>query len=59
MIREQGFLEVLLCPPAHRANALERMRDGGITVTNTESVVFEWMGDATHPQFKELSRMFR
>jgi nicotinamidase-related amidase len=45
--------------PAHRANALERMRDGGIIVTNTESVVFEWLGDATHPQFKELSRMFR
>ncbi len=45
--------------PAHRANALERMRDGGIIVTNTESVVFEWLGDATHPQFKDLTRMFR
>ncbi|MGD2081636.1 MAG: hydrolase [Chromatiales bacterium] len=45
--------------PAIRENALHRMRQGGIIVTNTESVVFEWMGDARHPKFKDISRMFR
>ncbi|MGB5835101.1 MAG: isochorismatase family protein, partial [Thiohalocapsa sp.] len=34
--------------PANRFNALERMRQCGIQVTNTESVVFEWIGDSTH-----------
>lgn len=43
----------------HRENALMRMRRGGINITNTESIVFEWMGDATHPKFKEISGLIR
>jgi nicotinamidase-related amidase len=45
--------------PIHRQNAINRMRRGGITITNMESVVFEWMGDATHPNFKEISQLVR
>jgi nicotinamidase-related amidase len=42
---------------ANKANALLRMRTAGITVTNMESVLFEWLRDAFHPQFKALSSL--
>ena len=45
--------------PQNRENALNRMRQGGIVVTNTESVVFEWMGNSDHPKFKTISKLFR
>jgi nicotinamidase-related amidase len=44
---------------AHRANAVERMRHGGIQITNTESVAFEWLGDSTHDRFREVWSLFR
>ena len=40
-------------------NALARMRQAGIIVSNTESVIFEWLRDASHPDFKSLSRLLR
>lgn len=40
-------------------NALARLRQAGCIITNTESVLFEWMEDAQHPQFKHLSRLIR
>jgi nicotinamidase-related amidase len=43
----------------HHKNALARMRQAGIIVTNAESVIFEWLRDASHPDFKSLSRMLR
>ena len=43
----------------HRKNAINRMRQGGIKITNTESVGFEWLGDASHPHFSEISQLFR
>ncbi|MCU7915887.1 MAG: isochorismatase family protein [Candidatus Thiodiazotropha sp. (ex Gloverina cf. vestifex)] len=45
--------------PLHCKNALHRMRQGGVQVTNSESVVFEWMGDAGQPNFKQVSQLFR
>ncbi|MBU0499770.1 MAG: isochorismatase family protein [Gammaproteobacteria bacterium] len=45
--------------PQNRENAISRMRQCGITVTNTESVVFEWLGNSEHPKFREISRLFR
>ena len=42
----------------HR-NAMERMRAAGVTVTNTESTVFEWLRDARHEQFKAVSALVR
>ncbi|MEW8690988.1 MAG: isochorismatase family protein [Candidatus Thiodiazotropha endolucinida] len=45
--------------PRHRKNALQRMRLNGVQITNSESVAFEWMGDANNPKFKEVSLLFR
>ena len=43
----------------HSQNALQRMRQGGVQVTNSESVAFEWLGDASQPSFKQISQLFR
>jgi nicotinamidase-related amidase len=45
--------------PHNHRNALERLRQGGVVVTNTESVVFEWLGDARHPRFKAVSALLK
>jgi len=45
--------------PANYANALDRLRASGIVLTNTESVVFEWLRDAAHEQFRALSKLIR
>lgn len=44
---------------AHRDNALARMTAGGITVTNHESVLFEWLRDARHERFKAVSALLK
>lgn len=43
----------------HHKNALARLRQAGIIVTNAESVIFEWLRDASHPDFKSLSQLLR
>lgn len=40
-------------------NALQRMRQAGIVISNTESVLFEWLRDAKHPHFKTISQLLR
>jgi len=40
-------------------NALQRMRQAGIVISNTESVLFEWLRDAKHPHFKSISQLLR
>ena len=45
--------------PANKANALVRMRDAGCIVTNTESIVFEWLGKAEGDAFKAISKLIR
>lgn len=44
---------------ANRANALARLQEGGVMVTNTESVLFEWLRDAAHEQFRAISKLIR
>lgn len=44
--------------PNHK-NALARLRQAGVVVTNTESVLFEWLRDARHEHFKALSRLIK
>ena len=44
---------------SNKANAIGRMRDAGCIITNTESVVFEWLGNAQHPAFKVISQLVR
>lgn len=53
--------EVSICADATGARtqeanmiALDRLRDIGVTLTHTESVVYEWLGSAAEPEFKEL-----
>jgi nicotinamidase-related amidase len=59
-------VEVQLCWEAvssrgaeYREWALQRMQQAGATITNHESVGFEWAKTKGHPQFKAMSRMFR
>ncbi|WP_127475620.1 isochorismatase family protein [Sulfurivermis fontis] len=44
---------------ANRQNAMARLRQAGAIVTNTESVVFEWLRDAAHPQFKAITALIK
>jgi len=43
----------------HKENALQRLQALGIAVTNHESVLFEWLRDAKHEQFKAISALVR
>jgi nicotinamidase-related amidase len=43
----------------NKRNALARMASAGCVVTNTESVLFEWLGDAKHEAFKEVSKLIK
>lgn len=44
---------------ANYSNALARMQSAGVVVTNTESVLFEWLRDAAHEQFRAISKLIR
>jgi nicotinamidase-related amidase len=37
--------------------ALQRLENAGAVITTSESAVFEWVGVAGTPQFKEISRL--
>lgn len=45
--------------PANKANALDRLRQAGIVISNTESIVFEWLGKAEGDAFKQISKLVR
>ena len=45
--------------PSSHALALERMRQSGVAVVNTEMVVFELLGHAGTPEFKALSALVK
>lgn len=38
-------------------NAIQRLREAGAIITNVESLLFECLGDASHPDFKTLSKL--
>jgi len=59
--REVFVVEDACCSRHARnhANAIERMRAAGVIVTNTESVVFEWLRDARNEHFKAISAQLR
>lgn len=42
-----------------RMNAMERLRHAGVIVSNSESIVFEWLGKAEGDVFKQVSRLLR
>ncbi|MEO1529910.1 MAG: isochorismatase family protein [Planctomycetota bacterium] len=39
--------------------AIEQMRSLGAVITTVESVLFQWLGSASHPQFKAISRIVK
>lgn len=43
----------------NKAVGIERMRTAGAELVTTEMVVFEWLGNSAHPQFKELMRLIK
>jgi len=45
--------------PTNKANAIARMRSAGCIITNTESLVFEWLGVAQGDAFKAISKLIR
>lgn len=45
--------------PANKANAIARMRDAGCMITNTESLLFECIGNAQHEAFKAIAKLIR
>lgn len=45
--------------PAHKMNAINRMREAGCVITNSESVLFEWLGKAEGEVFKAISKLIR
>jgi len=42
-----------------RMNAMERLRQAGVIVSSSESIVFEWLGKAEGEVFKQISRLLR
>jgi len=42
---------------ANQYNALQRLRHAGVVVSNVESIFFEWLGDASRPEFKTLAQL--
>ena len=44
---------------ANKANAMARLRDAGCVISNTESVVFEWLSNANHEAFKAFSKLIK
>jgi nicotinamidase-related amidase len=45
--------------PEKKRNALNRMREAGVIISNTESLVFEWLGVAEGDVFKKISQLVR
>ena len=44
---------------ASREAAVERMARHGVEIVTVEMVVFEWLGTAGHPRFRELSALIK
>lgn len=50
---------VLSRNPDNKDNAINRLQQAGCVITSTESVLFEWLGNANQPAFKTLSALIK
>ena len=61
----QGFEPVFVADatasrhPDNKALAIQRLRQAGVQVISTEMALFEWMGHADHPAFKEILKLIK
>jgi nicotinamidase-related amidase len=39
--------------------ALARLRDAGTVITDAEAILYEWLGDSGHAQFRQLQSLIR
>lgn len=53
-VAEDGVCSRSKC---NQYNALQRMRHAGVVVSNVESVLFEWLENADHAEFKTLAKL--
>jgi nicotinamidase-related amidase len=64
-LQQQGYavyvIEDAICSRKkfNHKNAIKRLRQSGVIISNVESVLFEWLGDAMHPKFKTLSKLIK
>jgi nicotinamidase-related amidase len=45
--------------PADRAAAIDRARQHGAEIVTSEMVLFEWLRDSRHPEFREVQKLLR
>jgi hypothetical protein len=45
--------------PESRATALQRLERHGAEIVTTEMAIFEWLGSAEHPRFREALALVR
>lgn len=45
--------------PTSKEAALTRMAANGVEIVTTEMVVFEWLGSAEHPRFKQAAALIK
>jgi nicotinamidase-related amidase len=45
--------------PADKTAGIERARQLGVEVVTSEMVLFEWLRDAKHPQFREVQKLLK
>lgn len=64
-LQQAGYLPIVLEDAVasrnmeHKGNAMARLRQAGVVVSNVESTLFEWLEDARHPQFKRVSALIK
>ena len=44
---------------SNKQNALNRLRECGCIITNTESVVFEWIKSSEHEAFEKIAPLIK
>lgn len=64
-LRSQDYQVHLICDavssrsPTNRDIAFRRMESAGVHLSNVEMVLFELMQDASHPRFRDVTRLFK